>query len=430
MTGRAHRHARRSMAAGTAMLLAATAACSSSDDAPAASVVQVFGPYREGEADDFTASFDRFTDDTGIAIRYVGSVDFIDDLRARAFTGRPPDIAIVPQPALVDELIEVGALVPLSAELQATVLDAFGPAAAAVPAEHNDYGLPFRTSIKSLVWYRPEVFDANGWSVPNTLDELQELVDQITADAELAPWCLGIRSGAATGWPASDWVEDLLLRSSGNEVYDLLASGDFAQIESELAEAMDLFGELVGQDGVVGGRQRAASTDVQDSAAPLFLDGADGCAMFKQADFALGWMPDGTEVGVDVTAFVLPGVDDGGAQVVVGGDTIVQFRDDDAVTAVLEHLASADATAEWAANGGFLSSRTDVRTDDYFSADSARLLELLRTADVIQFDASDEIDIEFAVDVYLPALTRWVAGSLDTTALITALTTATDAGAS
>ena len=37
---------------------------------------------------------------------------------------------------------------------------------------------------------------------------------------EVKPWCAGIESGDATGWPATDWMEDIILRTAGPETYD------------------------------------------------------------------------------------------------------------------------------------------------------------------------------------------------------------------
>jgi len=410
------------------------AACASPDAGRDPEAVEVFGPYRTTEADAFVSSLRRFSDRTGIDVRYTGSADFVDDLRTRALGGRSPDIAIVPQPALVDELIDEGVLSLLSDDVQAIVGSQYGSASEAAPDSHGSYGVPFRTTIKSLVWFRPATFDANGWEIPATLAELESLVTTIADSGEMAPWCFGIRSGAATGWPVSDWVEDLVLRLSGPDAYEQLASGRFDAIESELIEAFDQFDQLVSEQHVLGGRSDAPTIDVEPAVAPLFTD---ECALFKQADFALSWMPDGTEVVAntkaagDVAAFVLPSVDGSAAPIVVGGDTAVQFdtaegdgADRPDVDEVMAFLASADGAADWAAAGGFLSPRVDVDRASYFHPNSSELLDLVSDAADVRFDASDQLPIEFGFDVYLPALTRWVAGALDANTLTGSLAAA------
>jgi alpha-glucoside transport system substrate-binding protein len=71
---------------------------------------------------------------------------------------------------------------------------------------------PYKADVKSLVWYVPENFEDAGYEVPGTMEELKALTEQIVADGE-TPWCIGLGSGGATGWPATDWVEDMMLRT-------------------------------------------------------------------------------------------------------------------------------------------------------------------------------------------------------------------------
>ena len=424
------RHRVRGVIAAT-LALGLVAGCSSGNGTDDAITVEVFGPYRTAEADAFVSSLDRFSDRTGIEVRYTGSADFVDEIRERALSGRAPDIAVIPQPALVGELIEAGVLAPLSDETQAIVAAEFGTAADVAPATHAGFGVPFRSTIKSLVWFRPEVFIANEWTVPTTVDELSELIDTIDESGAASPWCLGIRSGAATGWPATDWVEDLLLRTAGTEAYDHFAAGRFDLIEAELTEAFELFDDLVDEGSVPGGRSSAVVTDITDPVDPLF---AGECAMFKQANFALSWMPDGTNIGdpddpsADVAVFVFPSITGDTPPLVIGGDTVVAFERDtgdgadqaqrDAIDEVMAYLASADGAADWAAEGGYLSSRVDVERDSYFDDDTTAILELVAETEVARFDASDQLPIDFGFDVYLPLITRWVAGSIDTPALV------------
>ena len=81
------------------------------------------------------------------------------------------------------------------------------------------YGIWYRASVKSLVWYNPKAFEAQGFTVPTTWDEMLALSDQIVA-AGAMPWCIGLESGDATGWPGTDWIEDIMLRTAGPDVYD------------------------------------------------------------------------------------------------------------------------------------------------------------------------------------------------------------------
>ena len=399
----------------TAAVVALVAsACSSSRDLPAADAVQVFGPYRGAEADALTASFGEFTDRTGIEIAYVGSSDFVDDLRRRVAAGDAPDVAIVPQPALIDEFLDIGVVVPLAPSTRERVEADFALVADVGPHADGRFVVPFRTTIKSLVWFRPDVFESQGWAVPTTLDDLELLVDEIADDVARSPWCLGVRSGVATGWPATDWIEDLMLRSAGSDRYDASVS-DLDAAGDDYRAAIELFDQIVGDRDVVGSRRAAPRVDVADAAAPLFRD--DGCAMFKQADFALSWMPEDTVVGTDVDVFVLPGVVEGEVPLVVGGDGAVAFTDDIDVASVMDFLASPEAAARWAERGGYLSARTDVEPAEYYHPNSVRLLEVLAEATTVRFDASDQLDVDGVIDEYLPAVSSWLAGATTTDAL-------------
>ena len=98
--------------------------------------------------------------------------------------------------------------------------------------------------MKSLVWYSPKTFKANGYTVPTTWDDLMQLSDKIAAAGKMKPWCGGIGSGTATGWPATDWLEEIVLRNNGPDVYDKWVSHDVKFNSPEITSAMDLLDKL------------------------------------------------------------------------------------------------------------------------------------------------------------------------------------------
>ena len=388
-------------------------------------VIEVFGPYRTVEADNFAASLQEFENDTGLTVRYTGSANFVQDLRQRVTSGvSAPDIAIVPQPGVVDDLIEADLLVPLDDTSVQTLLDNHPASLIDVePAGGEIYGAPFRESIKSLVWYRPSVFEENGWSVPTTLDELEALVDDIaTADddaAAISPWCFAMESGSATGWAATDWVEDLMLRLGGADAYDEWASGERGFDDAVVREAFTTFDELVVRQGrTAGGLRDILQTEVTRGSAPMFSDDP-GCAMYKQASFAESWFPEGTTVGEDVDFFVLPGTDAGvPGPLVIGGDTLVQFSDDADVDRLMNYLVSPEGSREWAERGGFFSGLTSVDLDTYYDAADRRFAELLREERTLRFDASDVMPSAIGSDLLWREITQWIAGAIDLDELV------------
>ncbi|MGA7759353.1 MAG: ABC transporter substrate-binding protein [Ilumatobacteraceae bacterium] len=388
--------------------------CSGGNDDATDRVIDIFGPYRTGEADDFVAALPQFELDTGIRVRYTGSADFVRDLNQRVESGvSAPDIAIVPQPGLVDELAGDGRLVAFDDATTAVVRENY-------PADLIDsaggaslYAAPFRASIKSLVWYRPSMFEEQGWEVPSTLDELSELVEQIEADdGAIAPWCFAMESGSATGWAATDWVEDLVLRQAGPDVYDEWAAGDRGFDDPAIRTALTTFDELVISEGrTAGGLRNILQTEVSRAGEPLFAD-EPGCAMYKQASFAESWFPDGTAVGDDVDFFVLPGTDgDEPAPLVAAGDSLVQFSDDPEVHRLMAHLVSPDGSRRWAGRGGFYSALTTVDLDTYYTDTDRQFAELFRDGREARFDASDVMPSSIGSDLLWREITSWISGT-------------------
>ncbi len=380
--------------------------------------IEVFGPYRGIEADRFMETVQPFVDATGIDVRYVGSLDFVDDLRQRVGEGSdPPDVAIVPQPGLVSQLAEEGRIVSTDAAVERAVEANYPAATAALGhAGGRRFAVPFRITIKSLVWYRPAVFEAHGWEVPRTLDELDALVARIQRESDLAPWCFGIASGTATGWPATDWVEDLVLRTAGPDVYQRWAKGEIGFADRRIEAAFERFRSLVLDPGHVdGGVAGVVETPVSQAMAPLFAE-PPGCAMSKQPDFATGWMPDGTRIGPDgdVAWFALPGASRSGTPpILIGGDNAVQFRHGPRVDALMAYLAGPTAGRSWVHRGGFLSPKSSIPEDEYNDDYRRSLAALVDATPDLRFDASDQMPPDVGADLLWKTISEWVAGAVD-----------------
>jgi alpha-glucoside transport system substrate-binding protein len=379
--------------------------------------IDVFGPYRGAEADNFAASLRDFERATGIEVNYTGSSDFVSDLDRRLESGLDaPDIAVIPQPGLIAELVERGLAVALDPATLAAIDQHYGERAENLTQAGPGYVAPYRISPKSLVWYRPDVFERSGWTVPTTLDELDLLVDQIadtgTTDARTAPWCFTMAAGTATGWAATDWVEDIVLRRAGPEAYDRWTTGQLDWNDPTIREALTTVDELVVATGrTAGGLRDILQVDVTDASEPMFDDPA-GCAMYKQAAFAESWFPDGTEIGEEVDFFVLP--DQGGetlAPMLVGADSLVQFSDDDRVDQLMAYLVSPEGGSEWARRGGYISARTSVDVDTYYTATDRRFAALLIDGRDLRFDASDLMPPDIGAGLLWTEITAWVAGT-------------------
>ncbi len=384
---------------------------------PSERTIEIFGPYRGVEADRFRETLQPFVDDSDVEITYIGSVDFVEDLRRRVEEANdPPDVAVVPQPGLIRQLAAEGAIVPPSDDVADAVAANYTSATAELGRIDGELlGVPFRLAVKSLVWYRPDVFEMYGWMPPRTRAELYRLVTRIQAETDLAPWCFTLAAGTATGWAATDWVEDLVLRSAGPDVYRRWVAGDVRFADPVIATAFAEFRQLVLADGrVAGGIEGVVETPVDEVMEPL-LGNPPGCAMAKQADFAASWLPDGTTIGPngDIDWFVLPGVAADAPPILVGGDQIVQFRRHPDVDALIAYLAGPVAGESWARKGGFLSPKTSIPDDVYPRDYLGELVATLQKASTLAFDASDQMPPDVGSDLLWTSITQWVAGADD-----------------
>jgi alpha-glucoside transport system substrate-binding protein len=412
------------------ILVAMFAACGSPGATPSdADAIDVFGPYRGNEADRFAASLRGFEQATGIEVNYTGSADFVSDLRQRVESGLDaPDIAIVPQPGFVSELVERDLAVALGDATLAAIDEHYGARAETLTQPGPGYTAPYRISPKSLVWYRPDVFEEFGWEVPATFDELEVLADRIgelqpdSSGTRVAPWCFTMAAGTATGWAATDWVEDVVLRIDGPAVYDRWTAGELRWDDPEIRAALARVDDLVVETGrSAGGLRSILQVDVAEGGEPMF-DDAPGCAMYKQAAFAESWFPDGVEIGADVDFFVLPGRDAGSAApMLVGADSLVQFSDDERVGELMTYLVSPDGGREWAKRGGYLSARTSIDIETYHTDTDRRFAELLLDGRELRFDASDLMTPDIGAGLLWREITAWVAGTTSTDAFVTTI---------
>src|SRR5262249_21282304 len=141
----------------------------------------------------------------------------------------------------------------------AVVRQAYGDYLTAAVSEGSAlYGLPVDLNTKGIVWYPKPEFDAAGYTIPTTWDQLISLTKQIAADGR-EPWCVGFSSGPSSGWPGTDWIEALLLRVAGTDVYDQWAAHKLPFDSAPVREAMQMFGDVVFPDGFVRGGAESIS---------------------------------------------------------------------------------------------------------------------------------------------------------------------------
>ena len=211
--------------------LVLTGCAEGGSDTPGASgsaggTVRISGGITGSEADLLQQSFDGFTKDTGIEVVYTGDKGFEGNIVTKVTGGDAPDLAIVPQPGLLKTLIGTGDVVKAPSAVDKAVDENWSPDWKAYgTVDGTFYAAPMLANVKGYVWYSPAKFKEWGVEVPKTWDDLLTLTKTIQEKSGAAPWCAGFESGNASGWPGTDWIEDLVLRQSGTGVYDDWVAG-------------------------------------------------------------------------------------------------------------------------------------------------------------------------------------------------------------
>jgi alpha-glucoside transport system substrate-binding protein len=411
------------LAALVAVLGIVSAACAQDDNdggggsssgGKAKTTLTIAGPETGSEADGFTEAFKSFTDDTGIEISYSGSRDFETQIRVSAEGGDLPDIAVIPQPGLAKDLADK--ITPVTKKVLDKHKDQFNPYLwGLVTVDKDVLGIPNKADVKSLVWYSPKTFKAKGYKVPQTWTELLALQDKMKSDG-IAPWCVGIESGDATGWPLTDWMEDIMLRMHGPKVYDDWVAHKIPFNDPKVQQVAAEVEKIWFADGnVLNGRQSIASTGFQQAGLPV----ADGtCGMHRQANFYAAQFKDkgGLTFGDDgdVNVFYLPTMSDKYGKVMLSGGTyVVAFNNNESTMKAMEFLASPEYAngRNKAAKGGFLSPNKEHDTSLYADDLDRTLAKLLVESETVRFDGSDNMPSSVGTGTFWKEGTNWVLGT-------------------
>ena len=271
-----------------------------------------------------------------------------------------------------------------------------------------------QSNSKSLVWYNKPVFEAEGYETPATLTEWTDLADQMLADG-YTPFCIGTGSDAATGWPATDWMEDIMLRTAGGDVYDQWVSHEIPFNDPAVLRAGEIFESIWGADGyVLGGPDTIPDIDFRDSPDPMVAD-PPGCLMHRQASFIISFFPEGTKAGVDVDIFPFPDIDDGVKGSLGGGELGAIFNDTPAIRAFVEWFISADTQCSMGSQEGVqrISPNVDVGPDCYadpiIGTISGSITDALK-AGGMRFDASDLMPSAVGQGSFWTGMNEWMRG--------------------
>ncbi|MBD8891113.1 ABC transporter substrate-binding protein [Roseibium litorale] len=357
----------------------------------------VFGPWLGPDKDLVENTLAYFEEATGIEVEYSGSDSFEQQIVIDTQAGSAPNIAVFPQPGLAADLASKGFLAPLGQETADWVKDNYAAGQSWVDlgtfagkdGKKDLYGFFYKVDVKSLVWYSPDNFEDAGYDVPKTMEELKALTEKIVADGG-TPWCIGLGSGGATGWPGTDWVEDMMLRTQTPEVYDKWVSNEIKFNDPRVVGAIEEFGWFANNPKFVDAPGAVAAQDFRDSPKGLFTS-PPACYMHRQASFIPSFFPEGTEMGVDADFFYFPAYagKDLGSPVLGAGTVFAITNDSPEARALIEFLKTPIAHEVWMAQSGFLTPHRGVNLDAYANDTLKGLGQILLNATTFRFDGSD-----------------------------------------
>ncbi|PJR16888.1 ABC transporter substrate-binding protein [Sinorhizobium meliloti] len=380
----------------------------------------IFGPWRGEDEALFKSVYAYFVEATGVELKYSSSENYEQQIVIDTQAGSPPDVAILPQPGLIADLAAKGLLTPLGDETKQWLLDNYAAGQSWVDlSTYNGkdgtpalYAFPYKIDVKSLVWYVPENFEDAGYEVPKTMEELKALTEKIAEDGE-KPWCIGLGSGGATGWPATDWVEDLMLRTQPAETYDKWVKNEIPFTDASVTGALEEFGWFARNDAFVdGGAAAVASTDFRDSPKGLFSS-PPKCYLHHQASFIPSFFPEGKVVGEDADFFYMPPYESKqelGNPVLGAGTLAMITKDTPAARAFIEFLKTPIAHEVWMAQTSFLTPYKSVNVDVYGNPPLKKQGEILLNATTFRFDGSDLMPGKIGAGAFWTGMVDFVGG--------------------
>jgi alpha-glucoside transport system substrate-binding protein len=361
-------------------------------------VVHVLNVWSGSEADSFAAVLKPFEDQTGVNVEYESTRDIAATLTTRLQAGNPPEIAGLPGPGQMYQYADQGKLLGLDNVVDVNAMKQnYSPSWISLgksPKSGKTVGIFMRVSLKGLVWYDPKNFQAKSYNVPTSWSGLTSLSQQI-ASGGTKPWCIGLESGSASGWPGSDWIKEIVLSQSGPTVYDNWVNGKLPWSSPEIKQAFQTWGtQVLGSDAsnVFGGKQSMLATAFGDAAQPMFQT-PPKCYMHNQASFITSFFDaysTAPKAGTDYNFFDLPPVSSQNAgDHVVAGDLFGMFKNTAQARALMKYLTTPQAQAIWVKRGGAISPSTQVPLSDYPDAISKSIAKSIVSAKTVKFDAGD-----------------------------------------
>ena len=371
---------------------AETGATDTGGEAAVSGSISVMSTWSGPEQKSFQAVIDGFTEQNpDVDVSYDSAGDALPTVLSTAVEGgNPPDVAVVPQPGLVQQYVERGALQPIDFA-QETISENFAESVIEVGTfEDQLYAVLFKASNKSTYWYNVQAFEDAGVQATEDWDEFLTNAETIKASG-LPAYSIG----GAEGWTLTDLFENIYLRTAGADMYDQLSRHEIPWTDQSVKDALTEMAKIVGDtDNIVGGTEGALQSDFATSVSNVFAEEPKG-AMVIEGDFVPGVVESPLEPETGYNVSVFPSINDSPPSVVASGDLAVMFEDSPAAQAFVEYLASPEAAAIWAGRGGFSSANQNLDPSAYPDPITATTAGAIAEAEEFRFDLSDLQPSEF-----------------------------------
>jgi len=365
--------------------------------AGAKETVSIMYAFSGEQSTTFQTDMKAWADKNNIKLEFTQSNEFEVQISTRVNAGNAPDIAIFPQPGILQKMASDGKLAELGTQvdlpkLQGDIIPGFLDSAT---VGGKVYAAPMSMNGKSFYWYNKKAFEAKGYTPPKTHDELLALIDKIKGEG-VPPICYGMESGSATGWPATDWIEDYVLQTSGPEVYDKWVKGEIKFDSPEIRKAFDVYNQVLMTEGNVYGGVKNATANAFGTALNPMFDNPPKCYMGKQGNFITqkGFFPDKIAANLDenVGMFLTPSVS-GEHPVLGGGDLAAAFtKNDDNVKKVMAFMLTDPAFGEkQSQTGSWLSPLKSFDVAKYPSETLRTVVKDMQAGTAFRFDGSDQM---------------------------------------
>jgi alpha-glucoside transport system substrate-binding protein len=399
------------------MLAVLAIACGTGGSTAGKGSVHVLAVWSGSEQDSFMAVLKPFEDQTGIKVEYESTRDVDALLQTRLQAGNPPEIASLPSPSTLNKLATQGKLIQLdSASNPVLDMSSFNSQYAQGWIDLGKingklYEIFSWAAVKGLIWYNPKNFAAKGYTVPTTWQDMITLQSTIKSGGT-TPWCVAVESGAASGWPGSDWVKEIVLSQAGPDVYNSWWQGKTKWTDPAIKAAWQTWGTILGpgNTNVYGGKNQILATNFANGGDPMFKN-PPKCYMHNQASFITDNFvkQDKAVAGTDFKFFPLPDVNTQYAGAHVGaGDAFSMLKDTSQARALIKYLTTPEAQAIWVKRGGKLSPNKNFDLSNYPDDITKQVAQVMTGAKIFAFDAGDLMPTDMR-NAYWAAVLAFVA---------------------